>query len=301
MPGAVRTSVVIPALRAWETLPRVLDALAGQVDASHEVIVVDSSADGGAEQLGRRWPWVRVIALPRRTLPGAARNIGALHASGQWLAFCDADAIPMPDWLATLEEAAAAGAAAVAGTILNGTPTSAVGTAGWLLEFSEWLPDRCGPLLHGASANLLVRRSAFDRHGGMPEDVWPGEDTILTFRLAASEGLEFASTAAVRHLNRTGGRAFLEHQRRLGASFVQVCAQVDLPYRWVGRPPAAVLAGPLRLLALARRLARSPSDGRMALRVAPLLLAGLVAWTWGLSKPGDPLPPAQPEVHRPGP
>lgn len=291
--------MVIPALRAWATLPRVLDALAGQIDANHEVIVVDSSADGRAEQLGRRWPWVRVIALPQRTLPGAARNIGAGHARGQWLAFCDADAVPMPGWLAGLEEVVAEGAAAVAGTILNGTPTSAIGTAGWLLEFSEWLPSRRGPLLHGASANLAVRRSAFERHGGMPEDVWPGEDTILTFRLAAEEGLRFAPRAAVCHLNRTGGRAFLEHQRRLGASFAQVCAQVDLPYRWVSRPPATVLAGPLRLVALARRLARSPRHGLAALRVAPLLVAGLAAWTGGLIQADEPLPPAQPEIGRP--
>ena len=40
-----------------------------------------------------------------------------------------------------------------------------MGTAGWLLEFSEVMPDRAGPIQHGVTCNLLVSRSAFDAAG----------------------------------------------------------------------------------------------------------------------------------------
>jgi glycosyltransferase involved in cell wall biosynthesis len=101
------TSVVIPAYRAWETLPLVLDALFHQVAGRNdrEVIVVESSADGRARAVAGRWPWARLIILDRRASVGEARNIGVRHARGSLLAFLDADAVPSSNWLDELEQA----------------------------------------------------------------------------------------------------------------------------------------------------------------------------------------------------
>lgn len=277
-------SVVIPAYESWGTLPAVLDALAPQIrDRDREVVVVESSGDGAEQKLGR-WPWARVVALPERTLPGRARNLALQVAAGEWLAYLDADSVPDPGWLDALEQAAEPGIDAVAGAILNGTPRSPVGTAGYLLEFADWLPGRRGRLLHAASCNLLVRRDALARAGGFAEDVWPGEDTILTFAFAADGRLAFAPAARVRHLNRTRFGDFLEHQRRLGRAFADVCARVDFPHRALGRPRAAPLAGPFRLGALAYRLAPQPRQAAAALALMPVLAAGVFAWTLGLAE-----------------
>lgn len=277
-----RTSVIIPAYRAWSTLPLVLDALAPQIHGSREAIVVDSSGDGTAAGVGGRWPWVRFVALDQRVLPGRARNIGAGLAGGDRLAFLDADTVPAPRWLDELEQAMVPSVDAAAGAIRNGTPHSLTGTAGYLLEFSDWLPGRRGPLEHAASASLLVRRCDYDARGGMPEDVWPGEDTIFTFPLGCRGALAFAPRAIVDHLNRTSFLELLRHQYRLGASHAQVCEQVAFPHGWVSRPPGSLLAVPLRLAALGRRLACHPPEARQAVRVFPLLALGLVAWTLGL-------------------
>ena len=281
MTGAVAT-VVIPAYRASSTLPAVLDALEPEVAATGcDVVLVDSSGDDVARRVAP-WPWVRVVALPSRTLPGPARNLGAAVAEGDWVAFLDADAVPAPGWLRRLLAAASPDVDAVGGSVGNGTPLHPVGTAGWLLEFSEFLPERRTPLRHAASCNLLVRRTWFEQAGGFPVDVWPGEDTIFTVPLAARGRLGFAPAAEVHHLNRTGLRAFLDHQRLLGASFGEVCAQVRLPYGIFARRPLSWSAGLLRLWALARRLADSPRHALAAFLLLPLLVVGLAAWTTGL-------------------
>jgi hypothetical protein len=166
---------------------------------------------------------------------------------------------------------------------LNGTPRNAVGTAGYLLEFADWLPGRDRRLGHAATCNLLVWRDAFTARGGFLEDVFPGEDTIFTFPLAEAGRLAFAPSACVRHLNRTGLGDFLAHQRRLGHAFAEVCARVDFPHRAFGRPALAPLAAPFRLAALARRLRHHPREAITALGLLPLLVIGLLAWSAGIA------------------
>jgi glycosyltransferase involved in cell wall biosynthesis len=280
----VRISVIIPALDAWRTLPEVLDALRPQVEADgREVLLVESSAEVSAADLERRWPWVRALALPGPALPGEARNTGARAASGEWLAFLDADCVPDDRWLDRLEGSIEPGLDAVAGAIRNGTPRSPVGTAGYLLEFANWHPEADGKLAHAASCNLLLRRGALEDRGWFPEDVFPGEDTILTLPLAASGRLAFAPEAGVRHLNQTSWRRFLTHQHRLGRSFATVCARSEFPHRALGRPLLGPIAGAFRLLALGRRLVTRPRLALVALALLPLLIAGLAAWTVGLT------------------
>lgn len=107
----MRFSVVIP---LYNKQAHVLDTLASVVAQTHpaaEIIVVDDgSTDGGDTMVeDLRHPG---ITLLRRSPPGpggyAARNMGIEVATSEWIAFCDADDIWMPDHLANLTRAAAA-------------------------------------------------------------------------------------------------------------------------------------------------------------------------------------------------
>jgi GT2 family glycosyltransferase len=279
--GTLRTTVVIPAYRAESTLPAVLDALAPQLGPDREALLVDSGTENRSSQLDGRWPWLRVIAIPHRAFPGKARNVGAAEARGEFLAFLDADTVPCADWLDRLEEALTGDVDAVAGAILNGTLHSRIGTAQYLLEFSEGLPRRPRQLRFAGSGNLLVRREWFQAVGGFRDTLRAGEDTVFTFPLASQRRLAFAADATVRHLNRTELAPFLANQRVQGAAFVAICRLVPYPHRWVVRGPALLLAGPLRLMALARCLLYNRSQFKHALLVLPELLLGTAAWTAG--------------------
>jgi hypothetical protein len=174
------------------------------------------------------------------------------------------------------------GAAAVAGAVHNGTPGDAAGTASYLLEFSELTPGRRGVPLHGATCNLLVDRTAFEAGGGFYEDVWPGEDTILTLPWGRAKRLRFARDATVWHLNRTGLRDLVAHQHRLGRSFPAVCDRVDFPHSRFSHWPLLATSPVLRLGAMFARLSGQPALVRDATRVAPWLCLGLAAWLSGV-------------------
>jgi len=283
MPSSPRLSVIIPAYRAEATLPAVLAALRPQIGADSEVLVVESSGLDRAAELERSSPWLRVIGLPQRALPGVARNAGAREARGSVLAFLDADAVPGGAWLTRLRPYLENGSVAVAGAVRNGTPRSLVGTASYLLEFSEWTPRRLGQPRHGATCNLLVDRSAFEAAGGFCEDLWPGEDTVLTVPWGNAKRLRFARDAPVWHLNRTGLRELVRHQHRLGRSFATVCDRVDFPHRSFSYSPLVWLAPALRLGALGLRLAGQPRLLGRASVLSPLLTLGLAVWTEGVA------------------
>ena len=284
MAASPRLSVIIPAYQAAATLPRVLSSLRDQVSAQMEVLVVESTGLDVADKLERAQPWLRVIGLPQRVLPGVARNIGAREARGSRLVFLDADAVPGQRWMSELQAAMDIdGAVAVAGGVYNGTPQSAVGTASYLLEFSEWIPGRRGAPMHGATCNLLVDRAAFERAGGFCEDIWPGEDTILTVPWGRANQLRFGPDAGVWHLNRTGLQELLRHQYRLGRAFAAVCDRVDFPHGDFSHWPLLAVSPVLRLGAMVRRLSQRRELLEQSARVGPLLGLGLAAWTAGVA------------------
>lgn len=98
-------SVIIPAFNAAETLPRALDSVLTQSWPAHEIIVVDDgSGDASAEVVKRyiaRSGGERVRYLRQENAgPSTARNHGVNAASGEWIAFLDADDWYYPERLA---------------------------------------------------------------------------------------------------------------------------------------------------------------------------------------------------------
>lgn len=100
MSALPRVSVVIPCFNTERYIAATLRAVLAQTGAALEVIVVDDgSTDGSAAIVEREFPQVRLM---RRANAGvaAARNAGIDAATGDWVAFCDADDIWLPDKLA---------------------------------------------------------------------------------------------------------------------------------------------------------------------------------------------------------
>lgn len=94
-----RFSVVIPAYNAAATLAQAIESVRAQSWPAHEIIVVDDgSADATADVARGFGAAVTLIRQPNRGV-SVARNAGASAATGDWLAFLDADDRYAPDRL----------------------------------------------------------------------------------------------------------------------------------------------------------------------------------------------------------
>ncbi|HOK65955.1 MAG TPA: glycosyltransferase family A protein [Anaerohalosphaeraceae bacterium] len=93
-------SVIIPAYNNERYLGRAIDSVLAQSRPADEIIVVDDgSTDRTAEVAQTYGEKIRCIRQDNRG-PGAARNTGIRAASGEWIAFLDADDEWLPDKLA---------------------------------------------------------------------------------------------------------------------------------------------------------------------------------------------------------
>jgi GT2 family glycosyltransferase len=294
----MQASVIVPSYNARHTIAHCLRALQQQrTDCSYEIIVVDSSDDGTRDLIAARFPEVKLLRMPQRTLPGLARNMGIEMASGEILAFTDADCVPEPLWLAKMVQAhTREDYMAVGGAVLNGLPLNPVAWSGCLLEFSECSPSfprRFVNLL--PTCNVAFKRAAFERYGLFPPELWALEDHIFSWRLSrAGERLLFDPTIGVRHLFRPHLRSFLQHQLRHGRGSAIARRQVDLPYAWVAEHPLRWLTPLIRLLRIEARLVRWDRANFLRFNLLfPLCFCGLLAWGIGFCTVSS----ATPSVH----
>ncbi|AZV26445.1 glycosyl transferase family 2 [Pseudomonas syringae] len=179
-----RISIVIPMYNEARHIGRTLLAAqkaAHAADVECELIVVDNGSSDEGPQIARQFG-AQVLVMPG-LLIGALRNRGTAIATGEWLAFIDAD-IEMPeDWLTQLFALEAEGQADVFGLDLH-TPAAAPWYA------TAWQRRTLRPTTHTShvvdwlpSANLLMRKRWFDKVGGFNETLRTGEDKEFTLRL----------------------------------------------------------------------------------------------------------------------
>jgi glycosyltransferase involved in cell wall biosynthesis len=96
--AAGRISVVIPAYNAAAFLGPTLETILGQTVRAAEIIVVDDGSTDGTPEIARSFAGVTVIEQSNSG-PAAARNRGTLAATGEFIAYLDADDLWAPDKL----------------------------------------------------------------------------------------------------------------------------------------------------------------------------------------------------------
>jgi len=107
MSAAPRVSVVIPCFNAERYIAATLRSVLQQTDVELEIIVVDDgSTDGSIAVVQQQFPQVRLIPVANGGV-ASARNAGIAAATGEWVAFCDADDIWLPGKLAAQFDAMA--------------------------------------------------------------------------------------------------------------------------------------------------------------------------------------------------
>ena len=102
----VRISVIIPVYNAEPYLCDCFEALQAQIFTDFELILVNDGSQDHSLAVCKAFQtqqpeMVKVLDGPKSGI-SAARNRGLETASGEWIAFCDADDLPEADWLKTL-------------------------------------------------------------------------------------------------------------------------------------------------------------------------------------------------------
>lgn len=275
----MRTSVIVPVYNGAAVIDGCLRSLAEQTVAAtdYEIIVVDdgSTDDTPAilEGFAARSP-VRttVVTHERNAGPAAARNAGLRAATGEVIAFTDADCEVAPDWL---ERGLARLDAEDAPAAVEGR-TDPKGDPGTLTH--QMINEHGGLFM---TCNMLYRRTVLDAVGGFDERFRLAflEDSDVAFAvLDAGEQIAFAPDVLVHHLVlEQGRRKFVSEARKrlynplLASKHPEAYQQHLLPVV-PGLPRIHllymffVLAPPI--------VALTPFDG-----LAVLLLFGTALWT----------------------
>lgn len=216
-------SVIVCVRNGASTIGDQLAALAGQqTSATWELVIVDNGSTDHTNEVVERWrselPSLRIVPAVERTGLAYARNVGAAAAEGMMLAFCDADDIADPSWLAALL-AGARDADLVGGRLdlelLNDEVTRY--WRGMSIEDTS-RPSAMGYLNYAVGANFAVRREAYEAVGGCDERfAICGDDIDLSWRIQEGGGsLAFREDAVMHYRLRADLRGLARQRYRYG-------------------------------------------------------------------------------------
>lgn len=188
-------SVIIPSYNRADLVVRALDTVFAQQLRDFEVIVADDgSTDGTPEAVARFGDAVRFVRQSNQG-PGAARNLGIQHATGEYLAFLDSDDLWFP-W--TLAQYAAIicdrKPAMIAGSLAYFTDEAELRAITQTPLNAETFPDylvasRRG--LYCGSCQLVVRRNLACSVGGFASQKMNSEDHDFVLRLGTASGFVY--------------------------------------------------------------------------------------------------------------
>lgn len=213
-----RVTVVVCAFNEERTIGACLDSVLASSYPDLEVIVCDDgSMDRTAEVVAER-P-VRLHRLDHRGL-SMARNAGVDAATGEVVAFLDADATCHPDWpyhlVLSLDEGNVAA---------TGGPNLPVAGVGLVERAIAHCPGQASEVLlgprraeHVPGCNMAFRKDVLVDLGGFDARYTAaGDDVDLCWRiLDAEKEIGFSAAAQVDHHRRATVRGFLRQQRGYG-------------------------------------------------------------------------------------
>ncbi|MBX9147246.1 MULTISPECIES: glycosyltransferase [Rhodococcus] len=217
-------SVVIPTYNAASTIDEQLQALAAQdYEGPIEVIVSDNNSSDGIRDLIEDHPLIdqlqlRWVSASLKQGVSHARNVGVDEATGDFIAFCDADDRVHPDWLSAM-----VGAAENADLVSGALETASINSS----EVQSWrrIEPREEPhsyttyLPHAMGCNFGVWKSSYKAVGGCDENMRIGEDVDFSWRIQqAGMTFTYEPQALVAYRLRSGLKAAWRQTKAFGAA-----------------------------------------------------------------------------------
>lgn len=230
-----KISVVVCAYNAADTLDDCLQSLGALTYPNYEVILVNDGSRDRTEEIGRHYGHVRVITTTNQGL-SAARNTGLSAATGEIVAYTDADVRVDADWLTYLVQPFLN-----SDVVAAGGPNVVPPDDPWVAQCVARAPGGPTHVLfddrvaeHVPGCNIAVRRDALLAIGGFnPIYLRAGDDVDVCWRLQARGWkIGFAPAAHVWHHHRASVRAYWRQQVGYGEG--EVWLQPHHPNKFVG-------------------------------------------------------------------
>ncbi len=210
-----RVSVVVCAYNAADTLEDNLRSLEQLTYPDFEIILVNDGSKDRTSEIGHSFASVRVIDTPNAGL-SAARNVGLAQATGEIVAYTDADTRVDRDWLTFLVQPFLTSDVVGSGGP-NVVPADDPPMAQCIARAPGGpthvlLDDRIAE--HVPGCNMAFRRDALLAIDGFnPIYLRAGDDVDVCWRLQARGGkIGFASSALVWHHHRWSVKAYWRQQ-----------------------------------------------------------------------------------------
>lgn len=186
----MKVSVIVPVRDEEHSIRELLDSLLKQTRPPDEIVITDGGSVDATPQIIEEYiqqgaPVRLLRAGP--ALPGRGRNLGAAAAQFEWLAFTDAGIRLNRDWLETLVARAAQDDSI---DIVYGSWEPVTDTFFKECAAITYVPPpspRDGIVARPRFiASTLLKREAWERVGGFPEDLRSAEDLLFMDRLDAA-------------------------------------------------------------------------------------------------------------------
>lgn len=195
---SVKVSIIVVNFNGVDYVGRCLESIAATLDDSTELIVVDNgSTDGSTGQIGQTFPEVGVVRSDVNVGFGEGNNIGARHASGEYLVFINPDTEVRGGWWQALVDALERnpGVGCTTSQILLANSHSRLNAAGNDIHISgltlcrgmgrpasEY--EQGGPVSAISGAAFAIKQDLFWHLGGFDRDFFLYmEETDLSWRI----------------------------------------------------------------------------------------------------------------------
>jgi GT2 family glycosyltransferase/DNA-binding beta-propeller fold protein YncE len=210
-----KVSVVVCAYNAAETLEDNLRSLEQLTYPDYEIVLVNDGSKDRTGEIARSFARVRVVETPNAGL-SAARNVGLAEATGEIVAYTDADTRVDRDWLTFLVQPFL-----ISDVVGSGGPNVVPPDDPPVAQCIARAPGGPTHVLlddrtaeHVPGCNMAFRRDALLAIGGFnPIYLRAGDDVDVCWRLQARGWkIGFASSALVWHHHRSSVNAYWRQQ-----------------------------------------------------------------------------------------
>jgi GT2 family glycosyltransferase len=208
-------TVAICAYNAADTIGECLSSMIALNYPALDILVINDGSRDATSEIAHQFRTVRVIDVPNGGL-SAARNLALQHATGEIIAYTDADVRADPDWLTYLiQPFVNSNAAAVGG------PNVVPADDPWMAQCVARAPGGPTHVLlsdhtaeHVPGCNMAFRRNVLLDLGGFnPVFVRAGDDVDICWRLQRKGyRIAFSPSALVWHRHRGSIRAYWKQQ-----------------------------------------------------------------------------------------